>query len=127
MRVRPPYLLALWFVVACGGAAKDAAPLSTASSPHGAGSDASSNREGADEDEIANEDAIADGNGGEHAEVEAATENAPPCCVPQGAYDPEHDSYQACLRAGGRAWGTDGCGRTPDGRLIPPPPSAAPN
>jgi hypothetical protein len=45
-----------------------------------------------------------------------------PCCIPQGAEDPADRGYEDCVAAGGRRWGTDGCGVRPDGSAIAPPP-----
>jgi hypothetical protein len=48
------------------------------------------------------------------------------CCVPSGVDDPADDSYRRCVAAGGRRWGTDGCGQNPDGSTQAAPPSAEP-
>jgi hypothetical protein len=46
--------------------------------------------------------------------------------MPGGVDDPADTSYQDCIHAGGRPWGTDGCGQRPDGSIIAPPPSVEP-
>ena len=49
------------------------------------------------------------------------------CCVPSGAAPmPGTNPYGDCIKAGGRPWGTDGCGVGKDGKPVDPPPSAAP-
>ncbi len=64
--------------------------------------------------------------GGQQQVVQQTDPDSRACCTPQGAYDPSDTSYNDCVQSGGRPWGSDGCGQTPDGKIIAPPPSMAP-
>lgn len=64
--------------------------------------------------------------GGQQQVVQHTDPDSRACCTPQGAYDPSDTSYNDCVQSGGRPWGSDGCGQTPDGKIIAPPPSMAP-